>query len=298
MALGLLLLSLPGPWLTLAFPPAAAFALHDRRTGARIVATLVVAAVAATTVSTGFGAGLFAAAALAIGGAAWTLGRRPVEMGAMAGPTLVPAATGLGATALIVPDAVAEWEGALGRGVAESGAAAIQRYRDLGLDPATVESLETVSGATAAWAVRLWPALVLVTLWLGTWLGYRLLIRWGRVAVPPTGKGFERFRLGEPAIWFLIAGLVGVWAPEPGRRLAVNLLAVVGTLYAFQGLAVTIWAISRRGIGRWIRLAVGGLLFLFVPPVLVGGALALGLADHWVDWRGTAEVGRSTAGEG
>lgn len=280
------------------FPAAVAFALHDRRAIARIAATVVAGVIAALMAATDIGGVLLAAAALAAASTAWAALRKPQRLGLSeaALPALGGAAVGLALGAALAPAAVGSWEAALDRSLGAGGEQAIERYRLLGMDEATLQTLEGVTTAAAAWLVRLWPALVGLTLWLGAWLAYRLLGRWGHVA-PPLGRRlrrrpFERFRLGEAAVWVLIAGLGALWVPlEIVRRVAMNVLVIAGVLWALQGLAVAAWWLSRRRMGSGARLLLVAFLLVFLPPVLLAGAVLLGLAEHWLVLRDRAPEG-------
>lgn len=300
VGLMLLFASLPGPWLTVVFPAAVAFALHDRRTIARIAATVVAGVIAVLMAVTEIGGVLLTAAALAMAGTAWAAlrGPRRLGLGEAALPALLGAAVGLAIGAVLAPTAVGSWEAALERGLAVGGEQAIERYRLLGMDEATLRTLEGVTAEAAGWLVRLWPALVALTLWLGAWLAYRLLGRWGRVTAPLgrrlRRRPFVRFRLSEPVVWALIAGLAAMWVPlEMVRRVAANVLVIAAILCALQGLAVGAWWLNRRGMGVGARFLLVVVMLVFLPPVVLVGAVLLGLAEHWLALRERPHGGRS-----
>ncbi|HUP01330.1 MAG TPA: DUF2232 domain-containing protein [Gemmatimonadota bacterium] len=274
------------------FPAAVAFALHDRRFAARAAGLTVAMLIGASMLAARMGAILLASAALAQMGAAWAaqFGPRRLGLGEVALPAIGGAGLGLGMGAVLDPAAVAGWEADLAGSVSRAGEQAIRRYQALGVDPGTLGSLEEMTAVLAAGFVALWPALVTMALWLGAWLGYRLLARWGRLAPPLARRighrSFEQFRLGEPLVWCVIVALASLWTPwEPARRLALNALAIGGTLYALQGSAVALWWMNRRGVGTVTRLVLLGIGLVFLTPALVVGAILLGLAEHWVALR-------------
>lgn len=266
-----------------------AFAFHDRRVGARIVG-VVAAGVAAAAAPAGVGVWMILAAALAVLGATAAMALRPLSPHGVAAPAIGGAAVGLGIGAVLGPTGIARWETELGRVATESAERAVAGYRAAGFEPASREALEAAIGAMATGLVELWPALVVLALWLGTWLGYRIFARWGAPTPPLAGRldgpGFLRFRLGEAAPWLAIGGLAGLWAPQPTlERLSANALAVALALFGVQGLAVAAWVLARRGTGPGTRLALGAVAFLLLTPIAAAASVLAGLADHWLAFR-------------
>lgn len=301
VAAALLLGSLPGPWLTLGFPVAAAFAIHDRRVAARAAGWGVVVLVAALMAVTPMGLILLAAAIMAQAATdrIALAGRRRLGLGEAALPAVAGAAVALGLGWLLAPAAVEGWEAALGNGAMAAVRQTVERYRALGLDAAAVNTLELSATAAATGFVRLWPALTALVLWLGVWLGYRLLGRWGRPASSLKrrlgARPFDRFRLGPALIWVVIAALIGLWLPsDMARRTAVNMLAVGAVLYGLQGLAVGVWWMNRRGIGAVMRALLLVALFLLLSPVMIAATVLLGLAEHWLTLRDRTPAGRAS----
>lgn len=292
--------SLPGPWLTLAFPAAVSFAIHDRRALARLIGVAVVALIGAVMTTTAIGGTLLAAASLAQAGTTWIAlkSRRRLGVGETALPAIAGAAIGLALGAVVVPDGLKAWETALEKSVIGGGEQMLQRYRALGLDAATLQTLEDATGSTAALLARLWPALAALALWLGAWLGYRLLARWGhltpRLRRRLGRRSFERFRLGEPLIWGVIAALAALWLPsETHHRVAANALLVGVVLYGLQGFAVGAWWMNRREASVWTRILLLGFLLVFLSPVLLASAVLLGLAEHWLVLRDRVHGGHA-----
>lgn len=304
MGVALLFGSLAGPWLTLAFPVAFVFAAHDRRRGVRVAAGATAAAIAFLMAASGPGRVLLAGGVAAVLTATWLIdrGRECADLGGLAVPTLATAGTALAAAVLAAPAAVRRWEEAIGSAVADSGARALERYRGLGMDPDSLDALESVTAAAAAAVVQLWPALVALGIWPGVWLAHRLLARHGRIghglAARLGNRPFLRFRAGETAVWILIAGLAALWLPPgPARRVGANVALALAVVYALQGLAVALWWARRRGVGLVWRVVVLALLFAFLPPVLAAGLFVLGLADHWRAFRDELPDGGGVAND-
>ncbi|MFN2383412.1 MAG: DUF2232 domain-containing protein [Gemmatimonadota bacterium] len=297
MGLSLLFGSVPGPWLTLAFPAAAVFALYDRRPLPRIAAALVLVALGALMLPSAAGALLFGVALAAVGTAGLAVGRLgiPATLGGLALPVLGGAAAAIGLAAALLPEAWAAWEAALEQAVTRGAGQALDRYRAFGMDPATIEALEGIAAGAGAWVGRIWPALVAGTLWLGIWLAHRLLARWGRVAPAVEERlerqPFARFRLPDPAVWLLLGGLGALWLPGAVfERAGINVVILLGLLYALTGLAIMGWWLEQRGLGPWARVLLPAVFVLFVPPAALVGWTLIGLADVWLGLRERSEA--------
>lgn len=292
MALTLLFASLPGPWLTIALPAGLAFALFDRRLAARAGGAVVVALVAAVMLSTRFGGVMLAtgAAVAIVSGAFVARGDGQLGLDMLAAPALATAGIALIAVMALAGEAVAAWEAALERGVLEGGRRAVEQYRAFGMGAESLDALAALSGDVAAALIAVWPALVALALWLGAWLGLRLLGRWGRVPSPLgrrlVPRPFERFRPAEGAVWPLIAALAGMWVDATSlHRVAVNVALALGVVYAVAGLALTWWWLGRRGMGALWRAALVGVATVFLTPFVAAAWVTIGLADVWVAFR-------------
>lgn len=103
----------------------------------------------------------------------------------------------------------------------------------------------------------------------------------------PLGR-LRDFRFPDPLLWLLIAGLVlVVLSPAPWAvRAGANLLVFMGGLYALRGLAVVVALFGmRRG-----TVAVLAVVALLLWPIVVTGALLVGVADTWVDLRAARDA--------
>jgi uncharacterized protein YybS (DUF2232 family) len=112
---------------------------------------------------------------------------------------------------------------------------------------------------------------------------------WLRPRLPLLGlpRGNEPFPLYASEEWlpvgFVAGGLGWVFAPEPYKWLAANLLVTVLGLYFIHGLAIILFYLGRRfGTNRWVRLGVV-VLALQIPVALIFSAL--GLADTFFGLR-------------
>lgn len=292
MALALLFASLPGPWLTLGLPAGLLFALLDRRVAARAAGVVVVALVAALMVGSTMGGVLLGVGAgvTVVSAAVVARGDRPLGMDTLLAPALATGGLALAAVVTIGGEAVTRWESALAEGVAQGGRRAVEQYRAFGMSSDSLVALEALTRDVAEALVAVWPALATLALWLGAWLGHRVLGRWGRVSANLARRlaprPFERFRPPEAAVWPLILGLVGLWADIPGvHRAAVNVALALGLVYALAGLAITWWWMGRRGMGSVGRTVLVGLVALFLTPFAAAAWVAIGLSDVWLGFR-------------
>ena len=297
VGLGLLFGSLTGPWVTIGLPAGLAFVLHDRRLAVRAAAFALLAVCVLLTLASPGGPALLALAVGAIGaGAAWVASGRSGAADALAVPTLAGAGAGWALAALAVPDAVRAWEAMLGRAVGEGAAAALDRYRGLGMDDEALATMAGMFASVGEWVVDVWPALAALGLWLGVWLGGRLLARWGRIASGVerglTGRPWSAFAVGEPMIWALLLGLVGLWVPAL-RREAANVALVAIVLFGLDGLAVAWWWLERRGVSTLLRVVLSLVALAFALPLAAAAAVALGLADLWLQFRDRSRRARS-----
>ncbi|NIP56735.1 MAG: DUF2232 domain-containing protein, partial [Gemmatimonadetes bacterium] len=96
------------------------------------------------------------------------------------------------------------------------------------------------------------------------------------------------FRFHDQLVWLFIVGLVLVLAGSSGtlERAGTNAVVFMGALYALRGAAVLIFVTGGLSLAGSALLA---LALLFVAPVLLAGAMLVGLGDTWFDLRARAE---------
>lgn len=136
---------------------------------------------------------------------------------------------------------------------------------------------------------RLYPALLalasVAALGLAWWAYRRLVAR-----ESPLGL-LRDFRFSDDLVWVLIAGLALVVAPLGGMasRAGVNVLAFMVALYALRGLAVLLALVGMPGVVGTILAVVAALLLY---PVVMTGAVVLGITDTWLDLRARMRSGK------
>lgn len=134
--------------------------------------------------------------------------------------------------------------------------------------------------------VSVFPALLALESLAALALAWGLFHRISRTRVGPPLARLRDFRFGDQLVWGLLAGIVLFVIPSLGslRGVGLNLIAFFGALYVLRGLGVLAWFVAERRMALAILILLG-VVFTRAFGVL---ALALGIADVWIDWRGRA----------
>jgi len=130
------------------------------------------------------------------------------------------------------------------------------------------------------------PALVTLQVMAGLLLATTL---YQSLATKPKGVPpgrFRDFRFTEHVGWAAIAALIVVTVPRlaAAKLGAMNVLLVLGTLYALRGVAVATMGILQLGGGYVFTFVSTALAFLLLPAAIVG-AILLGIVDTSFDLR-------------
>jgi hypothetical protein len=138
---------------------------------------------------------------------------------------------------------------------------------------------------------HLFPALLGLASIAGLGVAWWLYVRLGqgsRGALGPVG----RFRFNDQLVWLFLGGLLLLVAgPGSGwTRAGSNAVLFMGGLYALRGAAVVLFVNGGISALGWVVLAFG---LVFLAPVILLGALFIGLGDTWLDLR--AKVPSRTA---
>jgi hypothetical protein len=138
----------------------------------------------------------------------------------------------------------------------------------------------------AAQQGRLFPALLGLSSLSG------LAVAWWAYVKFSAGSGLglgplREFRFNDHLVWLLLAGLalIVLGSGEGWTSAGSNAVVFMGGLYALRGAAVLLFLSGGiTGFGFFF-LAVG---MLFLAPVLIMGALVVGVGDTWLDLRSKA----------
>jgi len=138
----------------------------------------------------------------------------------------------------------------------------------------------------AAQQGRLFPALLGLSSLSGlavAWWAYVRLSPEGGLGLGP----LREFRFNDHLVWLLLTGLalILLGAGEGWTSVGSNAVVFMGGLYAMRGAAVLLFLNGGvTGFGFFF-LAVA---MLFLAPVLIMGALVVGVGDTWLDLRSRA----------
>lgn len=283
--------------LGFAFPLAAFLTVLDRRRR-RLVAGLLGAAIPLLLFVEIPAARFFVlAAALCLAAALLALrSLRRVGYGELSVCVAAGLVGAAGVWLLVQPGFFARVGAAIEAFMLEQGYQALRLMAEAGKADATSQLLMQEAFETSArWVAQGWPAAAFAAFWLGTGPALALAARWARGGAEPelarrvrVAERCARFRLPELWVWIFLAGVVGfLLVPQaaPVHDVALNAALVAFGLYAWQGVAIALYYLERRGVrplSRALLLGTGFLLLTFPLFVL---ALVLGLADAWLDLR-------------
>lgn len=158
-------------------------------------------------------------------------------------------------------------------------------YERSGVKGEELEAVRRTMKQMAEFTVRLYPALVTLTLMAMAGCNLALLRRLAAKAGIGLNLGdFKEYRTPEPLVWLLIAAGFSMLAPSPlVTTPALNILVLVATLYFLQGMAVAGTVIARQAFAGMLR--IGLYLMLAIQPYMALVITAIGLFDLWGDFR-------------
>jgi len=124
-------------------------------------------------------------------------------------------------------------------------------------------------------------SLLLLMGWMTLLLGNLIMPKLG-VAAPWTE--YKYWQLPERFIWILIASAIFAILPgQTTRLLGINCLILVSLPYAFQGLSITVFLLSKWNVPRIVRTLIYVLIFLQSFGTIL--LIILGIADVWFNIR-------------
>ncbi len=151
----------------------------------------------------------------------------------------------------------------------------------------TTAGLNTAYEWTAQFG-RLFPALLGLSSLSGlavAWWGYVRLSAGSGLGLGP----LRDFRFNDHLVWLFLIGLAMLvfGAGEGWTSGGGNAVVFMGGLYAMRGAAVLLF-LSGGLTGLGFLFLIVGMLFLW--PVLIPGALLVGVGDTWLDLRSKAQA--------
>ena len=163
-------------------------------------------------------------------------------------------------------------------------------FRGLWMAGADAGAQSTVGWINAAtrFITDFFPAITALQLMGGLGLAGAMYYR---VATAPRGRPpgqFTGFGFTDHLGWAAVPSLLILLLPrlEPARLGALNLLLIIGALFALRGLAVAVSGIQLVGGGRGLPIALLMVTAVFLLPLALAGAIILGVIDAGLDLRG------------
>lgn len=160
---------------------------------------------------------------------------------------------------------------------------ALTALKQAGLPADVAQQTEKVLGEVGSKLVALYPAITVLTV-AGMLLVLVLFLNRRAGDILPVQVPFGSWKVAENLIWVLIASGAGVLLFEgAGHRFALNVLVIVAAIYFLQGLAITSYFLTVKGVPPAFRI-LGYFLVVASLPLRVL-ATGVGIFDLWIDFR-------------
>ncbi len=147
------------------------------------------------------------------------------------------------------------------------------------LSPEMVATLyETVESQAGVFPAVLGVA-TLASLGVAWWLYVRLSTGSDQGVGP-----LRDFRFNDHLVWLFIGGLVLLvmrWEAV-SAQVGANAVVFMGVLYALRGAAVILFVSGGLSLLGYVLLGFG---MVFLPPLVLTGAMVIGIGDTWLDVR-------------
>lgn len=161
----------------------------------------------------------------------------------------------------------------------------------------TIATLEGWLEGSLHTMVAFFPAVTLLESMLGLALATALVRRIARAPAAPALEPFREFRFNDHLGWLAVGGLALALVPgfDAVHLPAMNLLVVLAAFYALRGFAVAAFGLAAVGAGGFFLWLLFAVIFFLLLPVVLGGAVLLGVADAGVDLRRRWRTPRTSA---
>ena len=152
-----------------------------------------------------------------------------------------------------------------------------------GLAPALITALYQ----TADVQILIFPALTALASMSALLLSWWLFIFFSGRSEEAFGP-VKDFRFNDHLIWMLVVGLFLLFTrwSEPLQRLGSNAVVFIGALCAVRGAAVIVFITGGFSVLGYAMTIFG---LVIVPPIVLGGAVLIGIADIYLDFRKRSE---------
>jgi len=169
--------------------------------------------------------------------------------------------------------------------IQKSVAQAVAIYENSGVKGEELVVLKQTMATAADLVIRMYPALIIITLIAMVGCNLALLKRYAPgLGIALRIEEFKAYRNPDILVWGLIAAGFSLLADNRVITTpAINVLAVIVVLYFLQGLAVISTVIARQSIAGVLR--AGLYIMLLLQPYLAALVAAIGIFDLWGDFR-------------
>ena len=152
-----------------------------------------------------------------------------------------------------------------------------------GLAPALITALYQ----TADVQILIFPALTALASMSALLLSWWLFIFFSGRSEEAFGP-VKDFRFNDHLIWMLVVGLFLLFTrwSEPLQRLGSNAVVFIGALCAVRGAAVIVFITGGFSVLGYAMTLLG---LVIVTPIVLGGAVLIGIADIYLDFRKRSE---------
>ena len=152
-----------------------------------------------------------------------------------------------------------------------------------GLAPALVTALYQ----TAEIQILVFPALTALASMSALLLSWWLFKFFSGQSEEALGS-VKNFRFNDHLIWMLVVGLFLLFTrwSEPLQRVGSNAVVFIGALCAVRGAAVIVFITGGFSVLGYAMTLLG---LVIVTPIVLGGAVLIGIADIYLDFRKRSE---------
>lgn len=165
---------------------------------------------------------------------------------------------------------------------------ALEVMQSVGGPDAVPRELTDAVYRTAETQGTVFPALVGLSSIAALGVAWWIYVRLARQSDQGVGP-LDEFRFNDQLVWVFVLGLalVLLTSGQALDRAGTNAVVFMGALFALRGAAVLFFLSGGVSVAGAILL---GVAFLFVAPVLLAGALVVGLGDAWFGLRERARA--------
>ena len=148
-------------------------------------------------------------------------------------------------------------------------------------------ALITAFYQTADAQILIFPALTALASMSALLLSWWLFIFFSGRSEEALGS-VKNFRFNDHLIWMLVVGLFLLFTRwnEPLQRLGSNAVVFIGALCAVRGAAVIVFITGGFSVLGYAMTLLG---LVIVTPIVLGGAVLIGIADIYLDFRKRSE---------